>query len=90
MSNLYRELSIDASNQISVHLAKRFQGQMDRNLVGSPLSVGHIFIHTNSFLTEDSPLSVGYIFIHTNSFLTENSPLSVEEDCPLKEMSWYV
>ena len=25
MSNLYRELSIDASYQVSVHLAKRFQ-----------------------------------------------------------------
>jgi hypothetical protein len=27
MSNLYREPSIDASNQVSVYLAKRFQTQ---------------------------------------------------------------
>jgi hypothetical protein len=27
MSNLYSELSIDASYQVSVHLAKRFQGE---------------------------------------------------------------
>jgi hypothetical protein len=27
MSNLYREPSIDASCQVSVHLAKRFQGR---------------------------------------------------------------
>ena len=31
MSNLYRELSIDASNQISVHLAKRFQRRFFRS-----------------------------------------------------------
>jgi hypothetical protein len=50
MSNLYRGPSIDASYQVSVHLAIRFQrrrfleiesstltqlGQIDRNLVGS-------------------------------------------------------
>jgi hypothetical protein len=27
MSNLYREASIDASNQVSIHLAKQFQGR---------------------------------------------------------------
>ena len=31
MSNLYREPSIDASYQVSVHLAKRFQGRYFRN-----------------------------------------------------------
>jgi hypothetical protein len=44
ISNPYREPSIYASYQVSVHLAKRFQrrfleidpfGQMNRNLVGS-------------------------------------------------------
>ena len=31
MSNLYKEPSIDASYQVSVHLAKRFQGRYFRN-----------------------------------------------------------
>jgi hypothetical protein len=39
MSNLYRELSIDASYQVSVHLAKRFRrrrfikiGQLEKRI----------------------------------------------------------
>jgi hypothetical protein len=29
MSNLYRRFSIDASYQVSYHLAKRFRGKVD-------------------------------------------------------------
>jgi hypothetical protein len=55
MSNLYRGLSIDASYQVSDHLAKRFfksslkpLGQMNRNLVGSiygrsSVKIAHFF-----------------------------------------------
>jgi hypothetical protein len=35
MSNLYREPSIDASYQVSVHLAKRFQRRRFKKIVQS-------------------------------------------------------
>jgi hypothetical protein len=35
MSNLYRGPAIDVSYQVLIHLAKQFQSQMNRILVGS-------------------------------------------------------
>jgi hypothetical protein len=47
MSNLYRGHAIDASYQVSVQLAKRFQGEdFKKNLVGSILGRSSIdFAH---------------------------------------------
>ena len=44
MSNLYRELSIDASYQVLVHLAKRFQRRFFINQK-QELSVADMFVN---------------------------------------------
>jgi hypothetical protein len=41
MSNLYRGLSIDASYQVSVHLAKRFQSRRFLNIDQSETRIAY-------------------------------------------------
>jgi hypothetical protein len=46
MSNLYRGLSIDASYQVSVHLAERLQRRRFKKIVQSETRIacgGHVF-----------------------------------------------
>jgi hypothetical protein len=47
MSNLYREPSIDASDQVSVHLAKRFQMRrfLEIDQLETRISVAAIFVN---------------------------------------------
>jgi hypothetical protein len=48
MSNLYRGPSIDASYQVSVHLAMRFQSRRFKNIGQSKTTIAcgsHVFAH---------------------------------------------
>jgi hypothetical protein len=47
MSNLYREPSIDASDQVSVHFAKRFQMRrfLEIDQLETRISVAAIFVN---------------------------------------------